>query len=244
MHRSYCGKLCGIRRTPGRDAPGRGPRGGRPDAILQAAPGHGTQQSWIPVVGPGGSGARSQPITNDMPRGRAGRDSIESAVRQALAGLRGHWRARNAPVDGLVREIRLTSAQLQLSNPPLTDEAYRPGGDEEARRTTAHRGRTLLLWHQFETALQTTRNRRTALRAEIEDVRRNRQALLRRRPPALGGTHPGLTDPSLAATAAVIGGVCTGCGSRLSDPLLVAVREGSVAACGRCRRLLIAATVA
>ena len=38
-------------------------------------------------------------------RGRAGRDAIEAAVRQALAGLRGHWRARIAPVEACCVEI-------------------------------------------------------------------------------------------------------------------------------------------
>lgn len=154
------------------------------------------------------------------------------------------WWDLSRRVDGLVREIGLTNAQLRLSNPPLAHEAQPPGGDEQPRRTTAQRERTLLLLHQFETALQTTTDRHSALVAEIEDLRRTRQALLRQLPPALGGTHPGLTDASLAATAAVNAGLCTGCGSRLSDSLLVAVREGTAAACDRCRRLLVAATVA
>ena len=67
--------------------------------------GRGQLKSWSPVVALTSARGQRKAIANEVPLGRPGRYAIETAVREALSGLDGRWRARIAPLDAISVEI-------------------------------------------------------------------------------------------------------------------------------------------
>lgn len=67
--------------------------------------GRGRLKSWSPVVALPSTRGQRRAIANEVPRGRPGRYAIEAAVREALSGLDGRWRARIAPLEAMCVEI-------------------------------------------------------------------------------------------------------------------------------------------
>lgn len=99
--------------------------------ILAKERGSGRLKSWTPVVAlPKGSVA-GRAIANDVPAGRPGRDVVEAAVRQAVSGLDGRWRARIAPIDAYCVEITSPDGFRCL--------AFIPNPERQERRAVARR---------------------------------------------------------------------------------------------------------
>ena len=165
-----------------------------------------------------------------------------------LAGLDELLRERGAAwkdfvrrLDTLRREIAVTSAQVQRSRSLAARRASRDGDAEEARLSAPDRdeARATRLTQEFEAALQETEERRVGLHAEMDDLRRRRQALLRRLPVPLSRAYQSLADAGrVPAVAAVTDGVCGGCASPLPESVVEALSCGAVAVCARCDRLL------
>lgn len=99
--------------------------------VVAKEEGSGWLNSWTPVVALSRAGVRRQTIANDVPRGRPGRDAVEAAVRQALSGLDGRWRARIAPVDAYCVEIASPDGFRCL--------AFVPNPERQERRAMARR---------------------------------------------------------------------------------------------------------
>lgn len=90
-----------------------------------------------------------------------------------------------------------------------------------------------------EAALRETEQRRVALHAEMDDLRRRGSALLRRLPASISRVYQSLTERGCTpAAVAVVNGACDGCGSPLPEFVVEALSQGAVLACARCERLL------
>ena len=73
----------------------------------------------------------------------------------------------------------------------------------------------------------------------MDDLRRRRQALVRRLPAPLSRAYQSLADAGrLPAIVGVAKGTCGGCESPLPDSVVEALSHGAAAVCGRCERLL------
>jgi predicted nucleic acid-binding Zn-ribbon protein len=73
----------------------------------------------------------------------------------------------------------------------------------------------------------------------MDDLRRRRQALLRRLPAAISLAYQSLADAGrVPAIAAAAKGTCGGCESPLPESVMEALSHGAVAVCARCERLL------
>lgn len=152
------------------------------------------------------------------------------------------WKRLAQRLDVLRRRIATTSAQIQRSrslavHTPSRDE----DADEVARPSapTRDEDRGVRLMQEFEATLRETEERRVAFHAQMDNLRRRRQALLQRLPAALSRLYQSLADAGrVPAIAAVAKGTCGGCESPLTEPVIEALSNGAVAACARCERLL------
>jgi predicted nucleic acid-binding Zn-ribbon protein len=152
------------------------------------------------------------------------------------------WKRLAQRRDALRREIAVTSAQIQRSR---SLAAHMPSGDEEnveaARPSALTRDeiRAARLMREFEAALRKIEERRVAFHAEMDDLRRRRQALLQRLSTSVSRAYQSLADAGrLPAIAAVAKGACGGCESPLPESVIGALSHGAAAVCARCDRLL------
>ena len=84
-----------------------------------------------------------------------------------------------------------------------------------------------------------TEQRRLALHAEMDDLRRRQEAILRLLPVAISRAYQSLLDGGPApAIAVVANGACGGCEAPLPEFVIEALSEGDVMACARRERLL------
>lgn len=153
------------------------------------------------------------------------------------------WKELVRRLDALRREIVVTSTQVQRSRSLAAREASLLDGDadQEARPLPPSRdeARATGLKQEFEVVLREAEERRVALHAEMDDLRRHRQALLKRLPAPLSLAYQSLADTGrVPAIAAVAKGACGGCGSPLTESVIDTLRHGAVAVCARCERLL------
>jgi predicted nucleic acid-binding Zn-ribbon protein len=152
----------------------------------------------------------------------------------------GAWRELVRHLDALRREIVVTGAQAQRSR-SLAARAASRDGDAGARPAapTGDEVRTTRLTKEFEASLRETEERRVRLHAEMDDLRRRRQALVPRLPVPVSRAYLSLVLAGrLPAIAAVAKGVCGGCEAPLSESVSEALRRGAVTVCARCERLL------
>jgi hypothetical protein len=175
--------------------------------------------------------------------------SGDALVLQELAGLDELLRGRDAAwkelvrrLDSLRREIAVTSAQVQRSRTLAVRKASRDGdADQGAGPPTSSRdeARAPELTKEFEAALRDTEGQRLVLHAEMDDLRRRRQGLLRRLPAPISRAYQSLVDVGcMAPIADVTGSVCGGCESPLPHFVIETLSHGAVAICARCERLL------
>lgn len=91
---------------------------------------------------------------------------------------------------------------------------------------------------EFEAALRDIEEPRVALHAAMDDLRRRRQALLRRLPASLSSAYQSRADAGrLPAIAAVVKGTCGGCESPLPESVIEAFSHGADGVCASCDRL-------
>jgi len=151
------------------------------------------------------------------------------------------WKGLVGRLDGLRQEIAVASAQAQRSRPLAARKAGRSDDVDQARPSTPPRdeARAPRLMQEFEAALRETEKRRLTLHAEMDDLRRRGQDLLRRLPTPLSRAYRSLADAGrLPAIAAVARGACGGCDSPLPESVIEDLSRGAAAVCGRCERLL------
>lgn len=150
------------------------------------------------------------------------------------------WKDLARRLDGLRREIAVTSAEAQRSRSLAARKASRDGeGDAGPSGPTREEVRATRLTQEFEAALRRTEERRVELHAEMDDIRRRRQSLLGRLPAPLSRAYQSLAGAGrLPAVAAVAKGACGACGSPLPESVIEALSHGAVAVCTRCERLL------
>jgi predicted nucleic acid-binding Zn-ribbon protein len=165
-----------------------------------------------------------------------------------LAGLDESTRERAAAwkdlvhrLDALRREIVVASAQSQRSRsraerrkPP--DDAADQGSTPAAR--ARNEGRAASLTKEFEAALRDTERRRAALHAEMQELQRRREAILRQLPVPVSRAYRSLLARGAPAIAVVANGACGGCETALPASVVDVMRHGGVAACAHCERLL------
>lgn len=166
-----------------------------------------------------------------------------------LAGLDESLRERGAAwkelvrrLDALRREVAVTRAQVQRSRSLAARKASRDSdADQEAgpSASTRDQSRATRLTQEFEAAQREAEERRVALHAEMDDLRRCREPLLRRLPAPLSRAYQSLTDagrrPAIAAAAK---GTCGGCEFPLPGSAIEALGHGAAVVCARCERLL------
>lgn len=152
------------------------------------------------------------------------------------------WKELARRLDALRREIAVTNAQVQRSRSLAACKASRDDDTDQGARPSAPNrddARATRLTQEFEAALRGTEERRVALHAEMDDLRRRRQALLQRLLAPLSRAYQSLTDagrrPAIAAAAK---GTCGGCESPLPGSAIEALGHGAVVVCARCERLL------
>ena len=152
------------------------------------------------------------------------------------------WKELVRRLDALRREIAVTGAQVQRSRSVAARKASRDSEtDQEVRSSVSTRdqARVTRLTQEFEAAQREAEERRVALHAEMDDLRRRRQALVRRLPAPLSRAYQALTDagrrPAIAAAAK---GACGGCESPLPGSAIEGLGHGAVAVCACCERLL------
>jgi len=152
------------------------------------------------------------------------------------------WKDLVHRLDGLRREIAVASAKVQRSrslaarNTPRDDDADQ---DTSPPGPTRDEVRATRLTQEFEATLRETEQRRVALHAEMDDLRRRRQALLRRLPASISRAYQSLTDAGRTPVIAVVAnGACSGCEAPLPEFVIEALSQGAVVACACCERLL------
>ena len=91
----------------------------------------GRLRAWSTVVAPVGARGRARVVANQVPRGLPGRYVIDAAVREALSGLGGGWRARIAPLNAICVEI--------ASPDGFRWRAFIPDPGKQGRRSLARR---------------------------------------------------------------------------------------------------------
>lgn len=153
------------------------------------------------------------------------------------------WHELARRLDALRREIVVTSTQAQRSRSLAARRALRDqdGGQEAPPPApTRDAASAARLTHEFEAALRETEERRVALHAEMEALRRRRQDLLARLPAPISQAYKGLTDAGRTpAVATVLSGACGGCQAPLPASVVEILDQGAVVACARCERLLL-----
>ena len=152
------------------------------------------------------------------------------------------WKELVRRLDALRREIAVTSARAQRSRSVAAGRASR-GGEayEEAKPSapTRDEARAARLTQEFEAALRETEERRVALHAEMEDLRRRRQTLIGRLPASIARAYQSLADGGRTpAVASVVNGACGACQAPLPEFVIEALGQGAVVACAGCERLL------
>lgn len=187
-------------------------------------------------AGPGGRTEQHRPAAD-------GRLLADLAEIDELALERdADWKRRAQRRDALRREIAVTSAQIQRSRSLAAHMPSRDEEDVEAARPSAptrDEDRAARLMQEFEAALRQTEERRVAFHAEMDDLRRRRQALLQRLPASVSRAYQSLAEAGrLPVIAAVAKGACGCCESPLPESVIEALSQGAVAACARCERLL------
>lgn len=151
------------------------------------------------------------------------------------------WKGLAQRLDALRREIAVTSAQLQRSRSLAARKASRDDDGGQGARSpapTREEERAPQLMLEFEATLRETEVRRVAFHAEMEDLRRRRQALLKRLPASVSWAYQSLAAARLPVIAAAVKGACGGCESPLPESAIEALTDGAAAACAYCDRLL------
>lgn len=151
------------------------------------------------------------------------------------------WKGLAQHLDALRREIAVTSARLQRSRSLAARKPSRDddGGQGRSPAPTREEERAPQLMLKFEARLRETEVRRIAFQAEMDDLRRRRQALLQRLPASVSGAYQSLAaEGRLPVIAPAVKGACGGCESPLPDSIIEALSHGAAAACAHCERLL------
>jgi len=152
------------------------------------------------------------------------------------------WKGLAQHLDALRREIAVTSAQLQKSRSLAARKASRDDDGGQGARSpapTREEESAPQLMLAFEATLRETEVRRIAFHAEMDDLRRRRQALLQRLPASVSLAYQSLAAAGrLPVIAAAVKGACSGCESPLPEPVIEALSHGAAAACAHCERLL------
>jgi len=152
------------------------------------------------------------------------------------------WKGLAQHLDALRREIAVTRAQLQRSRSLAVRKASRDDDGGLGARSpapTREEESAPQLMLAFEATLQDTEVRRITLRAEMEDLRRRRLALLQRLPASVSWAYLSLAAAGrLPVIAAAVKGACGGCKSPLPQSVIEALSQGAAAPCAHCERLL------
>ena len=167
---------------------------------------------------------------------------VELAEIDELARERGAaWKDLVQRLEALRREVVVARAQGERRRSSAARKKALDHDDQGAAATAPSRdeGRASRLTGEFEAALRETDERRSVLHAELEDLRRHREAVLRQLPVPVSRAYRSLLARGRApAIAGVANGACGGCEAALPAPVIEAVRQGGVEACGHCERLL------
>jgi hypothetical protein len=145
-------------------------------------------------------------------------------------------------VDGFRQEIDVASAQARRSRSLAARRTlWRDDAGQQVGPSgpTGDEARAVWLTHEFEAALRETEQRRVALHAEMDDLRRHGRALLGRLPASVSRAYLSLTERGCTpAVVAVANGACEGCEAPLPELVVEALSQGAVVVCARCERLL------
>jgi predicted nucleic acid-binding Zn-ribbon protein len=163
-----------------------------------------------------------------------------------IAGLDGLQRERDAAWRVLVRRLdalRREVAMAEVREIRARAAPAAPGdeGDDSRRRTGPgpEEARVSRLTREFEAALKETEARRIAFHKETSDLRRRRDAALARLSAPLARAYRSLLDAGCdPAIVAVTEGACGVCQSSPPSSDTEALRQGAVAVCAVCERLL------
>jgi len=221
----------------------RGPGGAGGSEVVEDRLEHRPQDEQLPdYATPLESDGRGSCTAGHHPSGDGFLLAELATLDELLRKRNAAWKELVRRLDALRREIAVTNAQVQRSRSLAARRASRDGDDDQGARPSAparDEARATRLTQEFEAALRETEERRVALHAEMDDLRRRRLAQLRRLPAAISRAYQSLVDAGrLPAIAAVAKGACGGCESPLPQSVIEALSHGAVAVCARCERLL------
>lgn len=203
---------------------------------------HQPQHEQLADGAPLQSEARGRRTAGDHPSGDGLLLAELAALDETLRERGAAWKDLVRRLDALRREVAVTNAQVQRSRSLAARKASRDDDTDRGARPSApnrDEARAMRLTHEFETALRWTDERRVALHAEMDDLRRRREPLLRRLPAPLAHAYQSLTDAGRRpAIVAARKATCGGCESPLSGPAIEALDHGAVVVCADCERLL------
>jgi hypothetical protein len=207
--------------------------------LQQHAPGGHDADEATPPAADGPESREARQHTREDGRVLADLAEIDERLREREAG----WKGLVQRLDGLRREIAVLRAQVQRSRSFATRGGQREDdghqGEKPSPAPDRHEARSARLMQEFETALRETEARRVALHAEMDGLRRRRQALLASLSASIADVYQSLADTGhVPAVAVVANGVCSGCGSPIPASVAEALSQDAVTACARCERLL------